>query len=238
MSATIALLVARQAPCQKVKRQKLTRDAGFDSNNKCATICMYSPQNSAHKTCDKTIKIKCDRLCRDHKSVCAALCVQPKETGMPKQGGTLKISKKRGVSFHSSAKTWDGVCTATQNLQHLVWEFWHKGSGLRMLDEFITQRRYNELCALCEDLRQTIERVKQLGMHKRTPLNPKGGGKSIMIGIMHLPNITRLYMMTKFARDQCQPKPKPRLNTNLLQSILDDIVDIEIIEDFEFVEEY
>jgi len=149
------------------------------------------------------------------------------------------VQKKRNISFHSSVKTWDGVCTPTQNLQHLVWEFWSKGSCTHVLNGFIRQRRYIELCAMCKGLRETIQRIKQLGTRKSTPLTPQGGGKIIMLRVDHLPNLIRLYMKAKRARDQCRPKPKsnplplkaaPPATATLLQTILDEIKDFEIVE--------
>merc|ERR1712224_425177 len=90
--------------------EQINFDAGSDSNNKCGAMCTYN-----------------------HQSAGTTLCVPPRKTCM-RQG---VLQKKRTISFHSSVKTWDGVCTPTQNLQHLVWEFWSKGSCTHVLNGFI-----------------------------------------------------------------------------------------------------
>ena len=204
---TISPFMARQASSEETK---LDLGAGSYSNNKCGATCTYNHQSAGTTPCVPTTKKRI------------------------RQGFAQRSSKKRSISFHSSVKTWDGVCTLTQNLQHLVWEFWSKGSCTHVLNGFIRQRRYIELCALCKGVRETIERIKQLGTRKSTPLTPQGGGKMIMLRVDHLPNLIRLFMMVKRARDQCRPKPKPdRLPLKavppatafFLQAMLDEITD-------------
>lgn len=120
-----------------------------------------------------------------------------------RQRTVKKKSKNLRVSFHPSAKSWDGVCTATHNLQNLVWDFWTKRSCAHVLDGLISDRKFGEICALHDGLEQAIQRIKHLDSRKCTPLSPRGGGKAIMLSLSHLPYIVRLHSATKYARDEC-----------------------------------
>lgn len=111
--------------------------------------------------------------------------------------------KKRSVSFHHTTKTWDGVSPGARNLQQLVYEFWTKRASIRVLECLLRDRKHDELCKLFDDLGEVIQRLRHLGSRKSTPLNPRGGGKAIMLTICHIPQMIRIQSITKVLRDKC-----------------------------------
>jgi len=120
-----------------------------------------------------------------------------------KQTTTTRRARK-AVSFASSAKTWDGVRSSTENLQTLVWEYWNKNSSIQLLHKLLRDRKLNELCTLHDNLQKVVQRLDNLGPDMQTPLIKTGGAKDIVLGRVHRPYIARLMTFTQRGRDRCR----------------------------------
>merc|ERR1719198_1994896 len=117
---------------------------------------------------------------------------------------TKRRAIKRTVSFASSAKTWDGVCSSTENLQTLVWDYWTKNSSIQLLHKLLRERKLDELCTLHDNLQKVVQRLDNLGPGMQTPLIKTGGAKDIVIGRVYRPYIARLLIFTQRGRDRCR----------------------------------
>merc|ERR1712226_573315 len=70
---------------------------------------------------------------------------------------TIKKRKKRGVTFHPSAKTWDGISSSTQHLERLVAEFWGNWSCVQVLKDLVAEEKLDELRTLYDELGHIIK---------------------------------------------------------------------------------
>lgn len=113
-------------------------------------------------------------------------------------------AKKRTVSFAPSVKTWDGLCSATHNLQTLISDYWNKKPSIQLLHLLLRDRKLNELCTLHDDLQNAVHRIQRLGAGMQTPLITTGVGDKIAFTRKHLPYIASLLSATRQARDECR----------------------------------